>query len=434
MSRAHVVIVGGGFGGLNAAKVLRRHESLRVTLVDRRNHHLFQPLLYQVATATLSPGDVASPIRWILRDAENVRVLLGEAQRIDTARRQVLLAEGPSLDYDYLILAPGVRHSYFNHPEWEEHAHGLKTLEDALDMRRRVLLAFERAEREPDDRRLGELLTFVFVGGGPTGVELAGTLAEIARRTLRDEYRFIDTARARIVVIEAGPTILPMYPDTLRRAARASLHGLGIEVLEQTQVVGIDAHGVQLHRTDPTANPGTDRINAGTVVWAAGVVASPLLRTIGAPLDRAGRVIVERDLSVPGHPEIFVVGDAAAFEQDAAQLPGVAQTAIQGARHAAGTIIRRLGGRPSTPFVYRNLGNMAIVGRMAAIADLGWARFAGPVAWFAWLFLHIVMLIGFRNRIAVLFKWAGAYMTFQRSVRLITYEDRDRATHDPPRD
>jgi NADH dehydrogenase len=431
MSGPHVVIVGGGFGGLSAAKTLRRHPGIRVTLIDRKNHHLFQPLLYQVATATLSPGDVASPIRWILRHAGNVRVLLGDVARVDVERQQVQLADGAALDYDFLILAPGVRHAYFDHPEWEQHAHGLKTLEDALDMRRRMLLAFERAERESDDRRLGELLTFVFVGGGPTGVELAGTLAEIARRTLRDEYRFIDTARARIIVIEAGPTILPAFPEPLREAARRSLQHLGIEVLEHTQVVGIDASGVNLRRAGPHSGPvepspaETSRINAGTIVWAAGVAASPLLRTLGTPLDRAGRARVARDLSLPGHPEVFVVGDAAAFEQDGAQLPGVAQTAIQGAAHAARTIARRIAGQPSATFVYRNLGNMAIVGRMAAIVDLGWTRFSGTLAWLAWLFLHIVLLIGFRNRLVVLVQWAGAYLTFQRSVRLITYEDRD---------
>jgi NADH dehydrogenase len=418
---AHVVIVGGGFGGLAAAKALRRHRHVRVTLIDRRNHHLFQPLLYQVATATLSAGDVASPIRWILRHAPNVRVLLGEVEQVDAEKRQLRLVDGDSIGYDYLILAPGARHAYFDHPEWERYAQGLKTLEDALDMRRRMLLAFERAEREVDERRRDELLTFVFVGGGPTGVELAGTLAEIARRTLRDEYRVIDTARARIVVIEAGPTILPSFPDRLRRAARRSLERLHIEVLEGTRVVGIDDRGVLVARA--AAPP--ERISAGTVMWAAGVAASPLLRTLGVPLDRAGRVVVERDLSVPGRPETFVVGDAAAFEQDGAQLPGVAQTAMQGARRAASNILRQLAGQPTQPFVYRNLGNMAIVGRMAAVADLGWAWFSGPLAWFAWLFLHIVMLIGFRNRLVVLLQWAGAYLTFQRSIRLITYEDRD---------
>jgi NADH:ubiquinone reductase (H+-translocating) len=424
MSPRQIVIVGGGFGGLAAAKVLRRRPDVRVTLIDRRNHHLFQPLLYQVATATLSPGDVASPIRWILRHAPNVRVLLADVAEIDAAAKRLRLSDGERVEFDYLILSPGAKHAYFDHPEWEQHAHGLKTLEDALDMRRRMLLAFERAERETDDGRLGELLTFVFVGGGPTGVELAGTLAEIARRTLRDEYRFIDTARARIIVIEAGPTILPAFPETLRGAARRSLDRLGIEVRESTRVVGIDAHGVLVDR----GGPSPERIAAGTVVWAAGVAASPLLKTLGVPLDRAGRVIVERDLSVPGHPEISVVGDAAAFQQGGVQLPGVAQTAMQGARRAASNILRRLDGKPPQPFVYRNLGNMAIVGRMAAIADLGWTRFSGPLAWFAWLFLHIVMLIGFRNRLVVLVEWAGAYLTFQRSIRLITYEDRDRSS------
>lgn len=422
MQAAHVVIIGGGFGGLAAAKVLRRRDTVRVTLLDRRNHHVFQPLLYQVATATLSPGDVASPIRWILRRARNIRVLLGEADRIEMDRRLVTLTDGAVIDYDYLIVAPGASHSYFDHPEWEEHAQGLKTLEDALDIRRRVFLAFERAEREENEARLGELLTFVLVGGGPTGVELAGTLAEIARRTLRDEYRFIDTARARIILVEAGPTILPAFPEKLRHAARRSLRDLGIEIHEQTRVVGIDAHGVIVRDGGPSASADTRRIAAGTVIWSAGVAASPLVRTLGAPLDRAGRVVVERDLSVPGHPEVFVAGDAAAFEQDGAQLPGVAQTAMQGAAHAARNILLRTQGQPSKPFVYRNLGNMAIVGRLSAIADLGWTRFAGPLAWLVWLFLHIVMLIGFRNRLVVMVQWAVAYFTFQRSVRLITYQ------------
>lgn len=417
MSAPHVVIVGGGFGGLSAARVLRRHPEVSVTLVDRRNHHLFQPLLYQVATATLSPGDVASPIRWILRHARNVRVLLGDVEHIDLERRQVRLVDHDVLAYDYLILAPGVRHAYFDHPEWEQHARGLKTLEDALDMRRRILLAFEHAERETDDGRRQRLLTFVFVGGGPTGVELAGTLAEIAARTLRDEYRSIDTGRTRIIVVEAGPSILPAFPEPLRNAARRSLAKLGIEVREGTKVVSVDANGVGI--ADGT------RIDAGTVIWAAGVAASPLLRTLGVPLDRAGRAFVDRDLSLPGRPEVFVVGDAAAFEQDGTQLPGVAQTAIQGAAQAARNILSRIAGQPSAPFVYRNLGNMAIVGRMAAIVDLGWTRFSGTLAWLTWLFLHIVVLIGFRNRLVVLVQWAGAYLTFQRSVRLITYEDRD---------
>ena len=407
----HVVIIGGGFGGLSAARTLGR-AAVRVTLVDRRNHHLFQPLLYQVATAALSPGDIASPIRWILRRVRSVRVILGDARRIDVAARRVELGDGAVLDYEYVIVATGASHAYFGHAEWAAHAPGLKTLEDAIGIRRRVLLAFERAEREEDARKRRELLTFVLVGGGPTGVELAGTLAEIARQTLRDEFRSIDTARARIVLVEAGPHILPTFAPELREAARASLRRLGVDVRENVRVTGIDAHGVML---------GADRLDAGTVLWAAGVAASPLVSTLGAPTDAAGRALVEPDLSIPGHPEVFVVGDAAAFlHQTGEPLPGVAQTAMQGAAHAARSIVRRTRGEPTEPFVYRDKGSMAIVGRHAAIADLGWARVSGPLAWLAWLFLHIVMLVGFRNRLVVLLQWAVAYLTFQRSVRLIT--------------
>jgi NADH:ubiquinone reductase (H+-translocating) len=412
----HVVIIGGGFGGLSAAKALRNAD-VRVTLIDRRNHHVFQPLLYQVATATLSPGDIAAPIRWILRRVSNVRVLLADAARIDVQARRIELTDGGALDYDWLIVATGSSHAYFGHTDWEPDAPGLKTLEDAIAIRRRILIAFERAEREEDARRQREFLTFVIVGGGPTGVELAGTLAEIARQTLRDEFKSIDTARARIVLVEAGPTILQTFPETLRNAARRSLQRLGIEVREGTAVTAVDAHGVMA---------GAERIDAGTVLWAAGVAASALVKTLGVPLDRAGRVIVEPDLSIPGHPEVFVAGDAAAFlDRGGKLLPGVAQTAMQGARHAARTILRRLQGQPPTPFVYRDLGSMAIIGRRAAISDLGWARFSGVLAWLAWLFLHIFMLIGFRNRVVVLFEWAMAYVTFQRGARLITGATKD---------
>lgn len=405
------MIIGGGFAGLSAARVFRR-SPFRVTLLDRRNHHVFQPLLYQVATATLSPGDIASPIRWILRRASNARVLLGEGSRIDVSRRAVELVDGGVVEYDYLIVATGASHAYFGHPEWAAHAPGLKTLEDALEIRKRILLAFERAERETDAARQRELLTFVVVGGGPTGVELAGTLAEIARRTLRDEFRAIDTARARIVLVEAGPTILPAFPEKLRHAARASLRRLEVDVREGVAVTHIDAHGVKA---------GAERLDAGTVLWAAGVAASPLVATLGAPTDRAGRVVVEPDLSIPGHPDVFVVGDAAAYlHQGDAPLPGVAQVAMQQAAHAAHNIIRRSRGESTTRFVYHDKGSMAIVGRGSAIADLGRVKFSGPLAWLAWLFLHIFMLIGFRNRLVVLLQWAGAYVTFQRSVRLIT--------------
>lgn len=410
----HVVIVGGGFAGLSAARALRGRP-VRVTLLDRRNHHLFQPLLYQVATATLSPGDVAAPIRWILRKARNVRVLLADVARVDVTSRTLTFADGGQLDYDYLIVGTGASHAYFGHPEWEAHAPGLKTLEDALEVRRRVLVAFERAERETDPDRRRQLLTFVLVGGGPTGVELAGTLAEIAHQTLRDEFRAVDTADATIMLIEAGPTILPTFPPRLRERARQALRRLGVEVREQARVTGIDAAGVML---------GAEPIMAETVVWAAGVAASPLVATMGVPLDRAGRAIVEPDLSIAGHPEVFVVGDAAAaVRQDGQPLPGVAQAAVQGARHAVRSILRRMRGQPAKPFVYRDKGSLAVVGRGAAIADLGWVRFSGVLAWFAWLFLHIVELIGFRNRLIVLVQWAGAYVTYQRSVRLITYQD-----------
>ncbi|MEQ1757658.1 MAG: NAD(P)/FAD-dependent oxidoreductase [Vicinamibacterales bacterium] len=408
----HVVIIGGGFGGLSAAKRLARRD-LRVTLLDRRNHHVFQPLLYQVATATLSPGDIASPIRWILRRARNVSVLLGDVRSVDVKDRRVALVDGGVVNYDYLIVATGASHAHFGHDEWAPWAPGLKTLDDALEIRRRILVAFERAERATEPDRQGELLTFVLVGGGPTGVELAGTLAEIARRTLRDEFRAIDTTRTRIVLIEAGETILASFPETLRTAARASLSRLNVDVRERTRVTGIDAHGVWL---------GDQRLNAGTVVWAAGVTASPVARTLGVPTDRAGRVLVAPDLTIPGHPEVFVVGDAAVLNgADGQPLPGVAQVAMQGADYAARSILARVKGvQLPRPFVYRNRGNMAIVGRGAAIADLGWVRYSGPLAWLTWLGLHIAFLIGFRSRAAVMLQWATAYFTFQRSARLIT--------------
>lgn len=413
MSVPHVVILGGGFGGLSAAKRFRG-QPVRVTLLDRRNHHLFQPLLYQVATATLSPGDIAAPIRWVLRRQRNVRVLLGDARTIDVPARRVILADGDALDYDYLIVATGASHAYFGRPEWARYAPGLKTLEDALEIRRRLLLAFERAERESDADRQQRLLTFVIVGGGPTGVELAGTLAEIARRTLRDEFRAIDTSRARIILVEAGSTILPAFPEKLRRASRASLQQLGVDVRERTTVTDITADGVSL---------GAERLLASTVLWAAGVAASPLVATLGAPLDRAGRVLVNPDLSIPDHREVFVVGDAATFLHQTGQpLPGVAQVAMQGAAQAARNVLRLVENQPTRPFQYHDKGSMAIIGRGSAIADFGWTSFSGVLAWCAWLFIHIFMLIGFRNRLAVLLQWGTAYVTFQRSVRLITFD------------
>jgi len=409
----HVVIIGGGFGGLNAAKALRK-APVRVTVVDRHNHHLFQPLLYQVATATLSPGDIASPIRWILRYSRNTRVWLGDVRSIDLRIRRIMLGDGALIAYDYLIVATGTSHTYFGHDEWAPYAPGLKTLEDALAIRRRILVAFEQAERETDPARQQRFLTFLLVGGGPTGVELAGTLAEIARQT-RAEFRNIDTRTTRIVLIEAGPTILPSFAPALRDAARRSLARLHVEVRENTRVTAVDAGGVML---------GAERLDAGTVLWTAGVAASPITTTLEVPLDRAGRVIVEPDLSVPGHPEAFVIGDAAAFlDAEGHQLPGVAQVAMQGGRHAARMILRRMHGEPSKPFVYHDRGSMAIIGRGSAIADVRGVRFSGPIAWLAWLFLHIFELIGFRNRLVVMIEWATAYFTRQRSVRLITYQD-----------
>jgi len=409
----HVVIIGGGFGGLNAAKALRR-APVRVTVVDRHNHHLFQPLLYQVATATLSPGDIASPIRWILRHARNTRVWLGEIRTIDLKNRRVMLVDGASTAYDYLIIATGTSHTYFGHDEWASNAPGLKTLEDALDIRRRILVAFEQAERETDPVRQQRLLTFVLVGGGPTGVELAGTLAEIARQT-RSEFRNIDTHKTRIIVIEAGPSILPSFAPALRDAARRSLSRLHVELRENTRVTAVDDGAVML---------GAERLEAGTVLWTAGVAASPITATLGVPLDRAGRVVVEPDLSISAHPEAFVIGDAAAFlDAQGHQLPGVAQVAMQGGTHAARMILRRIRGEPSQPFAYHDRGSMAIIGRGSAIADIRGLRFSGPIAWLAWLFLHIFELIGFRNRLVVMIEWATAYFTRQRSVRLITYQD-----------
>jgi NADH:ubiquinone reductase (H+-translocating) len=415
-----VVIIGGGFGGLTAAKALRK-APVRVTIVDRHNHHLFQPLLYQVATATLSPGDIASPIRWILRNNLNTRVLLGDVGAIDLNARRVRLEDEATIDYDYLIVATGTSHTYFGHDEWAPYAPGLKTLEDALAIRRRILVAFELAERETDAARQQRLITFVLVGGGPTGVELAGTLAEIARQT-RAEFRNVDTHATRIVLVEAGPTILATFAPKLRDAAKRSLRRLRVEIRENARVTGVDVNGVMF---------GSERLDAGTVLWTAGVAASPVTATLGVPCDRAGRVIVERDLSVPGHPEAFVIGDAAAFlDGEGHQLPGVAQVAMQGGAHAARVIMQRLkepgvgGDIQATPgFIYRDRGSMAIVGRGAAIADIRGIRISGLVAWLAWLFLHIFELIGFRNRLVVMIEWATAYFTRQRSVRLITYQD-----------
>jgi NADH dehydrogenase len=406
----HIVIVGGGFGGLTAAKALRRSR-VRVTLVDRQNHHLFQMLLYQVATAGLSPGDIASPIRWILRRQANARVLMADARRVDVAGKTLICDVGP-IPFDYLIVASGVTHSYFGHDEWRVHAPGLKTLDDALGIRSRVLMAFERAERAADGAERRVSLTFVVVGGGPTGVELAGSIVEMARHALRHEFRAIDSRTATVLLLEGGPDVLAAFPPDLRARARRDLERLGVTVRTNTIVSSIEAGAVCV---------GNERIEAGTILWAAGVQASPLGATLGVPLDRAGRVKVEPDLSIPGAPSIFVIGDLATLTNEAGKpLPGVASVAIQEAHHAVGAIAADLAGRPRGAFRYRNPGDLATIGRAAAVADLGWVRFAGWLAWLFWLFVHILKLTGFRNRLVVLVQWAWAYVTFQRSIRLIT--------------
>jgi len=415
-----VVILGAGFGGLSAARALDG-APVEVAVVDRRNHHLFQPLLYQVATASLSPGDIAYPIRSILRRQANARVLLAEAAAIDAAAREVLLADG-RLPYDYLIVATGARHAYFGHDEWEPYAPGLKTLEDAIEIRRRILLAFEKAERETDPVRRRALLTFVLVGGGPTGAELAGAIAEIARHVLVLDFRSIDPRDARIVLAEAGPRILPTFPEALSRKAKAELARMGVEVREGAAVTDIAPGAVVA---------GGERIAAKTILWTAGVLASPLARSLGVSLDRAGRVPVGPDLSIPGHPEIFVIGDLARFPRpDGEPLPGVAQPAIQEGRHAALNIRLALAGRPPLAFRYRNLGNLAVIGRSAAVADLPWLRFSGYPAWVFWCFVHIMKLVGFRSRLLVFLEWAWSYLTWQRGARLITGRDEDTVRED----
>jgi NADH dehydrogenase len=412
--RPRVVILGGGFAGLSAAKALGRAD-VDVVLLDRTNHHVFQPLLYQVATASLSPADIAVPIRWVLRARRNVTVLMEEAQEIDAARRVVvcLTTEGRrEIPYDWLVVATGARHSYFGHEEWEAAAPGLKSLEDALEIRNRFLAAFERAELLDDPARRRVEQTIVVVGGGPTGVELAGIIPGIARVALRRDFRRIDTRETRVVLVEGGNRLLPSFPEPLSERARRDLVELGVEVRLGSIVTAVDRSGVSI---------GDERIDAGTVLWAAGNAASPLARSIGVPLDRAGRVLAEPDLSVSGHPEIYVAGDIAAVPMEGGGLvPGVAPAANQEGRHAARNILRRLGGEPTLPFRYLNKGNLATIGRHHAVADFGRFRLTGAVAWWFWLFVHILYLVGFRNRISVLVQWAYAYFTYQRGARLIT--------------
>jgi len=406
----HVLILGGGFGGLWATRALAS-AAVRITLVDRSNHHLFQPLLYQVATAGLSAPDIAAPLRHILRGQDNVTVFQDEVQTIDPAAKSVTLEHG-KLAYDFLIVATGATHAYFGNDAWSEHAPGLKTLEDAFAIRRRILAAFEAAEREDDPAARAAWLNFVVIGAGPTGVELAGTLAEIARHTLPREFRRCDPASAQIHLVEAGPRVLAAMPEKLSHAARRQLEHLGVTVHLGEAVTDIDARGIAL---------GAARIDSRTVLWAAGVAASPLGQQLGGEIDRAGRVKVAADLSVPAHPEIFVAGDLAnVLRADGRPVPGVAPAAKQMGAHVAMAIRRRLSGGDAPPFRYRDFGNLATIGRLAAVVDLGRVKLTGIIAWWFWLVAHLFFLIGFRNRLVVLVDWAWSYWTYQRNARIFT--------------
>ncbi len=422
-SLPRVVIVGGGFGGLTAARALRR-APVRVTLIDRRNHHLFQPLLYQVATAALSPGDISAPIRHVLRDQRNAEVLLAEVTGVDVARREVQIHDlagdwDRAIPYDYLVIATGADQSYFGHDEWATYAPGMKSLQDATGLRHKILLAFETAEdlMERDPELAQEYLTFVVVGAGPTGVEMAGELAEVAHKSLVRDFRHINPASARIVLVEAGPHILAAYPRSLTRRGTDKLRRLGVEVRTGTPVEAVDANGVVVDG---------ERIRARTIIWAAGVTASPAGKWLGAATDRAGRVIVTPELTVPDHPDIFVIGDTAHAEQHGAMLPGLAPVALQQGRYVARIIRRSVGAhsarptRPVKPFAYVDKGTLSTVGRLYALADIHGLRVAGFLAWLLWVGVHIFFLIGFRNRFVVMFQWAWAFITYQRGARLIT--------------
>jgi NADH dehydrogenase len=410
----HVLIIGGGFAGLNAAKGLGNVSGVEVTLVDRTNHHLFQPLLYQVAMAGLSPADIAAPIRSILSHYRNIRVLQGEIRSLDLDRN-VAVADFGELAFDYLILACGARHSYFGHDEWEEYAPGLKNLEQATEIRRRVLLAYEEAERSKSSEDRKRFLTFVIVGGGPTGVELAGAIGEMSRFTLAKDFRNIDATLARVILLEAGPRILPMFSNQQAARATRDLEHLGVQVWTNSAVTKIDADGVEI---------GGERIHAGTVLWAAGVKASPLGQATGLEVDRQGRVIVEPDLSVKGHPNVFVAGDQARFtHQTGSPLPGTAPVAMQQGRYLARTIRRELAGKPRQPFRFVDKGQMATIGRSRAIVEIGRLKMAGFLAWLLWLVVHIYYLTGFKNRLLVVLQWAWSYLSFRRGARLIVNKE-----------
>jgi len=409
----HLVVIGGGFAGLWATRALAS-APLRITLLDRGNHHLFQPLLYQVATAGLSAPDIAAPLRHILRRQRNATVLMEEVAAIEPQSSRVRLGDGRALDYDFLLLASGATHAYFGHDDWAAHAPGLKTLDDALHIRRRVLSAFERAEAESDPAARRALLTFAIVGGGPTGVELAGTLAEIAKHTLKREFRRIDPRESRVLLLEAGPRVLASFPETLSAKARTQLERLGVEVRTGTPVQAIDHEGLLL---------GTERIDACTVLWAAGVAASPLARSLGVELDRSGRVPVAADLRAPGFDNVYVAGDLASLQQDGKPVPGVAPAAKQMGWHLARSIHARLAGREAPAFRYRDFGNLATIGRMAAVVQFGRLELSGALAWWFWLTAHVFFLIGFRNRLVVMLNWTWAYWTYQRAARIILGRD-----------
>lgn len=409
IARPRIVIIGCGFGGLFAAQALAG-APVDVTVIDRTNHHLFQPLLYQVATAGLSAPSIAAPIRHILARHKNVTVLMADVVSIDTQARNVALEDGQTVSYDTLIVASGAAHSYFGRDEWQRFAPGLKTLEDAFAIRRRILTAFELAERTTDDKERGAWLTFVVIGAGATGVEMAGTLAEIARHTLPGEFRRFDSRNARVILLEGGPRVLSAFPADLSQRARLQLEKLGVTVWLDSRVTGIDERGVEI---------GGTRIDARTIIWAAGVAASPLGKTLGVPLDRAGRVIVAPDLSIPGHPEVLVIGDLAAIDNDGKPVPGVSPAAKQMGQHAARNVLQRLRGQPTRSFRYRDYGTLATIGRQAAVAIVGRLHLSGYAAWLTWLLAHIYFLIGFRNRLIVMVDWAWAYWSFARSARVV---------------
>ncbi len=413
MAKTQVIIVGAGFGGLNTAKKLGRHKSIEITIFDSRNYHLFQPLLYQVATAGLSPAEIAAPIRNIVSRYKNIHVRMGKVEDVSLKEKSISV-EGKNYPYDYLVLACGSQHSYFGHDEWEDFAPGLKTLEQATEIRRRVLLAFELAEKETNPELQKKLLTFVVIGAGPTGVEIAGAISEISRFTLERDFRHIDPSRTRIILIEAGKRILAGFAEDLSKKAERDLEKMGVQIWTNTRVTKVE---------DGTVSLGEERIAAQTVIWAAGVKPAALNAKLDVKKDSAGRIEVQQDLSIPGHPQVFVVGDQAHFEQDGKALPGLAPVAMQQGRKAADNILRLIKGKPTEAFHYFDKGQMATIGRSRAILQLGSLHMSGLFAWLAWLFVHIYYLIGFKNRIFVLYQWAWAYLTYRRGARLIVDKD-----------